>query len=146
MKYPSIYYYPPIGPLCYVQVQTSNGEWNEAVWKEVSFILSQKIPFGGFVCTKNIPVDHLSSRKLQVPSFVFTLFTTVRGHYAALTYNCSEDLKDSISQGFIEQAQSNKLLQVHLEIWMEMEISTDVDISRFSILMSRLGRESTIQC
>ena len=61
----------------------------------MSFILSQKIPFGGFVCTKNIPVDHLSSRKLQVPSFVFTLFTRVRGHYAALTYNCSEDLKDS---------------------------------------------------
>ena len=43
------------------------GEWNEAVWKEVSLSLSQNFPSGGFVWTKNIPEDHRSNIKLQVP-------------------------------------------------------------------------------
>ena len=42
------------------------GEWKEAVWKEVWVSLSQKGPRGGLVFVKNIPVDHLSKRKLHV--------------------------------------------------------------------------------
>ena len=42
------------------------GEWKEALCQEVSVSLSQNIPLGGWVAVKNIPVDHLSNRKLQV--------------------------------------------------------------------------------
>ena len=55
--------------ICLIWSQSSSweGEWKEAVWKDVSLILSQNTPLGGFVCTKNIPDDHLSNIKLQVP-------------------------------------------------------------------------------
>ena len=56
-------------------ILTEAGEWNEALWKEVSLSLSQNVPFGGEVCTKNIPEDHLSNKKLHVPiCFIFKHF------------------------------------------------------------------------
>ena len=45
------------------------GEWNEAVWNEVSLSLSQNFPLGGLVWTKNIPEDQRSNIKLQVPEY-----------------------------------------------------------------------------
>lgn len=96
---------------------TCPGEWNEAVWKEVSLSLSQNFPLGGFVWTKNIPEDHRSNIKLQVPKWRQRDILSLKQN-AQRTDHSSEDLQNRITQRFVQQTNLYKLLHVHLYVKM----------------------------
>ena len=99
-------------------ILTEAGEWNEALWKEVSLSLSQNVPFGGEVCTKNIPEDHLSNKKLHVP--ICSIFKT------------------SLQQLYISLMVKLRFFKLHLSNWKYLNISVIVNwnsvIDKFLIL------------